>query len=72
MMFEPSTDLCRGSYLLGESVALGGADRSDGGANTGTCPVCGRSLALGYALLLPAHKRVRISETKAAVAFGPG
>ena len=22
---------------------------------TGTCPVCGRTLRLGYALLLPAH-----------------
>ena len=55
-MFRQSTDLCRGSYLLGDSIVLADLGDSDT-ADTGVCPVCGKPIELGYALLVPAHAR---------------
>jgi hypothetical protein len=55
-MFQPSGDLCRVSYLLANSVRLAeGLNSAE--PDQGMCPVCGKPMALGYALLLPAHLR---------------
>jgi hypothetical protein len=55
-MFERDADLCRGSYEKAEAVSLS-TGLASSGKDSGVCPVCGQPMALGYALLLPAHPK---------------
>jgi hypothetical protein len=48
-------DRCAGSRALPVSATV---ERAGDGDESGLCPVCGKRLPLGYALLLPTHSSV--------------